>query len=242
MSNVRLRLKRAIFGNRMNQIKSIKNIAATALLFIFSLGLYTQLYRKGYLPPLSYFVDLFQSDNSEQKISLPLPTERKLLNYDRSIAEIISNQNIDRSQTSIAIEKSKYRLTLYYQEKAIKSYPVVFGKNPVGDKFKEGDYKTPEGIFKIRDLYPHRSWSKFIWLDYPNSNSWKKHLKAKQKGKIDSSASIGGEIGIHGVPEGSDYLIVNRKNWTWGCIALKNKDVDEIYNVVRVGTTIEIIP
>jgi len=226
----------------MNQIKRSRNIAAIALLFIFSLGLYTLVFRKGYLPPLSYFLDLFQSDNSKQKVSLPLPTDSKLLNYDRSIAEIISNQNIDRTQTSIAIEKSKYRLTLYYQGKAIKSYPVVFGKNPVGDKFQEGDYKTPEGVFKIRDFYPHRSWSKFIWIDYPNSNSWKKHLKAKQKGKINSSASIGGEIGIHGVPEGSDYLIVNRKNWTWGCIALKNKDVNEIYNLVQVGTTIEIIP
>ncbi len=56
---------------------------------------------------------------------------------------------IDKSQTAIVIEKLKYRLTLYYQKQPIKSDPVVLGSNPVGDKLKEGDYKTPKGIFKV---------------------------------------------------------------------------------------------
>ena len=226
----------------MDKGKSQKNIVTIALLFILSLGSYIQLSRLGYLPPLGYFLDILRGDESRAKTTLPPPAERNLLNYDKSIAEIISTPTIDKSQTSIAIEKSKYRLTLYYQRKAIKSYPVVFGKNPVGDKFREGDYKTPEGVFKIRDLYPHPQWSKFLWIDYPNKDSWKKHLQAKHKGKLDWNASIGGEIGIHGVPEGSDYLIDKGKNWTWGCISLKNQDVDELYNVAQVGTTIEIIP
>ncbi len=222
--------------------KRKRNILAIALLFISSLGLYIQLSRLGYLPPLGYFLYMVRSGDSQAKATLSPPADGKLLNYNKSIAEIISTRTIDKSQTSIAIEKSKYRLTLYYQGKAIKSYPVVFGDNPVGDKFREGDYKTPEGVFKIRDLYPHQKWSKFIWIDYPNEESWTKHLQAKQKGKINWTSSIGGEIGIHGVPQGSDYLIEDRKNWTWGCISLKNKDVDELYNAVQIGTTIEIMP
>ncbi|MDJ0648702.1 MAG: L,D-transpeptidase [Xenococcaceae cyanobacterium MO_188.B19] len=168
-------------------------------------------------------------------------TSSELLNYQLPITEIIIAP-IDKSQTAILIEKSQYRLTIYYQNQAIKSYPVVFGQNPVGDKLQERDMKTPEGIFKVRDLYPHNSWSKFIWLDYPNDDSWSKHLEAKKSGKIKVSAAIGGEIGIHGVPDNSDLLIDNRDNWTWGCISLKNKDVDEIYSVIQTGTIVKIIP
>ena len=226
----------------MDRGKRKRNIVTIALLIICSLGLYIQIYRLGYLRNPDSFIDIGRSNNSKEKVTLPTVTDRELINYDKSLEEIITTETIDKSQTAIAIEKSKYRLTLYYKGKAIKSYPVVFGKNPVGDKFREGDYKTPEGVFKIRDLYPHPSWRKFIWIDYPNPDSWKKHLQAKQKGKINWNDSIGGEIGIHGVPKGSDYLIEKGKNWTLGCISLKNKDVEEIYYVVQVGTRIEIIP
>ncbi|VEP18022.1 conserved hypothetical protein [Hyella patelloides LEGE 07179] len=106
---------------------------------------------------------------------------------------------------------------------------------------KEGDLKTPEGIFKVKDLYPHPQWSKFVWLDYPNQQSWHKHLQAKKQGIIPLSASVGSAIGIHGVNQGNDYLIEERNNWTWGCISLKNKDVDEIYSVIEIGTVVKII-
>ena len=81
----------------------------------------------------------------------------------------------------------------------------------------------------------------YYWLDYPNHDSWSKHLQAKKSGKIKVSAYIGGEIGIHGVNPNADYLIDEGKNWTWGCISLKNKDVDEIYSLVIVGTIVKII-
>ena len=147
----------------------------------------------------------------------------------------------DRSKISVLIEKSKHRLTVYYDQKPIKSYVVVFGASPIGDKRQEGDQKTPEGLLKIKDKYPHPDWSKFLWLDYPNAQSDCKHNRAKQTKDIPWNSTIGGEVGIHGVPTLGEWLIDDRKNWTWGCPSLKTKDVDELYDVVNIGTIVEIV-
>ena len=219
-----------LFQQRRNQI-------AIALLLILTPIFYRQLNRVGYVPPIDYWL---AKANSNNQVALS-PPPAKLLNYDRSFNSIVS-EPIDKSQTAILIEKSQDRLTLYYRDRAIKSYPIVLGKNPVGDKRREGDYKTPEGVFKVRDLYPHPSWSRFIWLDYPNRESWRKHIEAKKAGKIAPFDTVGSEIGIHGVPQNGDRLIDEGVNWTWGCISLKNEDVDEIYEVIQTGTKIEIVP
>jgi murein L,D-transpeptidase YafK len=104
----------------------------------------------------------------------------------------------------------------------------------------QGDKCTPEGKFNIISKYPHREWSKFIWINYPNDDSWKKHNTAKSEGRIPKNAQIGGEVGIHGVPKGMDFLIDTKYNWTLGCISLKNKDVDELYPFITKNTIIEI--
>lgn len=122
----------------------------------------------------------------------------------------------------------------------LKSYPVVFGSNPVDDKRMQGDRCTPEGNFSVRDLYPHKKWNKFIWLDYPTEDSWRKHKAAKQSGDIPASAAIGGEIGIHGVEKGYDYAIDHKMNWTLGCISMKNAHLDEIFPLIKKGTRVEI--
>ncbi len=172
-----------------------------------------------------------------------LPPQREgLLNGDRKIADLLDRSDTHKQDVSILIEKARYRLTVYLGRQPIKSYPIVLGTSPTGDKLQEGDRKTPEGIFRIRELSPHPSWSKFLWLDYPTTESWRKHWQAKLSGKLDGAATIGGEIGIHGVPDGSDAWVDRRQNWTWGCISLKNKDVDELYSVVQVNTVVEIVP
>jgi len=170
--------------------------------------------------------------------SSTLLSSQELLNYNKPLTELVDN--IESDSISILIEKSEYKLTLMFDTNRIKSYPVVFGSNPVDDKLRQGDSCTPEGIFKVRDLYPHNSWSKFIWIDYPTADSWRKHDAAKALGIIQQNAKIGGEIGIHGVPQGYDSMIVDKINWTLGCISLINNDIDEIYKVVSVGTKIEI--
>lgn len=164
-----------------------------------------------------------------------------LINSNKSISTLIDLKKLDKKLVSIVVEKSKYRLTVYYKKQAIKSYAIVLGANPKDDKLREGDKRTPEGLFRVRDLYYHSEWSKFIWLDYPTKDSWRKYNEAKLNGQITVSDRIGGEIGIHGVESGKDWIIDRRINWTWGCISLKNKDVDEIYPLLQRGTTIEIL-
>jgi murein L,D-transpeptidase YafK len=140
----------------------------------------------------------------------------------------------------VQIDKSDYTLSLLSDTITLKQYPVVFGGNPVDDKLREGDQCTPEGTFYIISKYPHRNWSRFIWIDYPNDDSWKKHNTAKNEGRIPKEASIGGEIGIHGVPEGGDAAIDLKYNWTLGCISLKNTDIEEFYPLINKSTRIVI--
>jgi murein L,D-transpeptidase YafK len=140
----------------------------------------------------------------------------------------------------ILIDKSEYKLSVFAADTLVKEYDVVFGGNPVDDKEKEGDKRTPEGIFGVRDKYPHRKWSKFIWIDYPNAASWEKFNKRKADGIIKEGETIGGEVGIHGVPDGMNNLIDEKINWTLGCISMKNNDVNEIYPYISKKTKITI--
>ncbi|MBN1599162.1 MAG: L,D-transpeptidase [Bacteroidales bacterium] len=166
--------------------------------------------------------------------------DRSYKNYNNKLSELIEAQTLDESAISVLIDKSNHKLTVLIDTLIVKEYPVVFGGNPVDDKLKQGDRCTPEGKFRMLSKYPHKSWSKFIWINFPNNDSWEKHNQAKQDGKIPKDANIGGEIGIHGVPENMDILIDLKYNWTLGCISLKNKDVDEIYPYITENTIIEI--
>lgn len=153
---------------------------------------------------------------------------------------LVNISEIDTQQTHILIDKSDYQLTLFEGDKVLKKYPVVLGRNPIDDKRQSGDACTPEGIFHVRTKYPHAKWSRFIWVDYPNESSWKKFKAGQASGEIPSTASIGGEIGIHGVPEGRDDLISDRVNWTLGCISLSNRHSRELYSLLPSGAQIEI--
>ena len=77
-------------------------------------------------------------------------------------------------------------------------------------------------------------------IDYPTKESYEKFRKRKQSGEIPSNAGIGGSIGIHGTWPHDDYIIDRYKNWTMGCISLKNVDIEDLYSYVIVGTKITI--
>ena len=218
---------------------------------------YLALVRVGFLFPLQLFPEVLCLNTCEMPQSFHPETwsDGVLINetiendrlsnndlmHDQAIASLLPSY-FDRNKVTVLIEKSEHRLIVFYDQRPIKSYPVVFGSNPVGDKRNEGDRKTPEGIFHIRDLYPHPAWSKFLWLDYPNPQSWREHFQAKASGELNWLLPIGGEVGIHGVPNNNNDLIDDQTNWTWGCPSMKNEDVDELYSVVQVGTLVEIVP
>jgi len=165
-----------------------------------------------------------------------------LKNANYSLSSLVDSLDLKKEDLSLIIDKGKYELFVIANDQIIKSYPVVFGSNPIDDKLMEGDRSTPEGQFSVRDYYPHRSWSKFIWIDYPTEDSWRKHRQAKIEGLIPSDATIGGEIGIHGVPEGRSFLIATKSNWTWGCISMTNEDVNDLYPLIYKGMPILIRP
>jgi len=164
-----------------------------------------------------------------------------LENNDVSLAYLIDSLQLKKENLKIVIDKSDYRLSVLVDSKVIREYPVVFEANPTDDKLMEGDKATPEGHFQVRDFYSHKSWSKFIWIDYPTPDSYKKHNKAKSENRIPDEATIGGEIGIHGVPEGRSDLITEKVNWTLGCISLTNEAIDDLYEIVYKTMKIEIV-
>jgi hypothetical protein len=164
-----------------------------------------------------------------------------LLNYDRPITEVLGGGRFDKGKISLYVEKSQFRLTVLYDGTPVKQYPVCFGGN-TEDKLMQGDGCVPEGRFVIRELYPHQSWSRFLWIDYPNQDSWRKYNAAKTEGRIPQDTAIGGEVGIHGTQEGEDYLILQGINYTAGCVGMLRSDVEEVFNVCRTGTPILIVP
>lgn len=160
----------------------------------------------------------------------------------QTLLEIVKSNAIPKNELKVRIDKSEYSLSVYHKDKLLIAYPCVFGFNPIEDKHQEGDGCTPEGTFGVRSKYAHKSWSYFIWVDYPNKESWSKFNRRKANGEIEKNATIGGEIGIHGVPEGMDDLIDSRSNWTLGCISLKTKDITDLYHSIGDMTQIVIVP
>lgn len=173
-------------------------------------------------------------------ISILQVNSQEYKNYNHSLSFLIDSLHVQEDLLYIIIDKSDYTLAISVDSTILKEYPVVLGGNPVDDKLREGDQCTPEGSFKMISKYPHRHWSKFIWIDYPNNDSWEKHRIAKEQGIIPENSKIGGEIGIHGVPNHSDDLIDSGTNWTLGCISLKNSDIIEIYPYISSSTVINI--
>ena len=140
----------------------------------------------------------------------------------------------------IVVDKSNYEMYVYDKLGWFATYPVVFGNNSLDDKKMEGDRNTPEGSFKIVNKRIHEKWDRYMGLDYPTAESLAKFNMRKRRGEIPSNASPGGGVGIHGTWPHDDYIIDNYKNWTNGCISLKNEDVEDLYSYVPIGTPVTI--
>lgn len=140
----------------------------------------------------------------------------------------------------VVVDKRKYELTVYDALGWFATYPVVFGNNTLADKKMEGDRNTPEGTFRIIGKRPHAKWDRFMSLDYPTSESLEKFNRRKERGEIPAGARPGGGIGIHGTWPNDDFVVDKYKNWTEGCISLKNRDVEDLYSYIPVGTPVTI--
>ncbi|MCX6208514.1 MAG: L,D-transpeptidase [Bacteroidetes bacterium] len=151
-------------------------------------------------------------------------------------------QVIDKDDYYIVVSKSNYTLTIYDKENNfVVEYPAVFGNSDKGDKMVEGDRKTPEGTFHIISKRPHPKWDKFLALDYPTADSYRKFNERKAQGLIPANARIGGSVGIHGTWPKEEFAVDAHQNWTLGCVSTKNDFIREIYNQLPVGTRVEIV-
>lgn len=140
--------------------------------------------------------------------------------------------NVDR----IVIEKSKRTLALMDGVKIVKTYKVALGGQPVGAKDRQGDHKTPEGVYAVDAKKANSQFYKALHISYPSKTD-REH--ARKLG-----LSPGGDVEIHGL--GAKWGWIGAKHrltdWTDGCIALTNEEIDEIYPIVKVGTPVEIRP
>jgi len=162
----------------------------------------------------------------------------------------------------IVITKHLHKLDLYSGNSLVKSYHVALGENPHGDKTQRGDGRTPEGQFYIctrngKDSAFHL----FLGLSYPAMPDAKRAVNDKQitwnqyqaiRGRLASrgaplwNTALGGWVGIHGGSDDAFAAKMRKKrgsvDWTAGCIALTNKEIEEIAAATEMGTSVEILP
>jgi murein L,D-transpeptidase YafK len=162
--------------------------------------------------------------------------------FKTTIEKRVIRKNLFRSSpvgvTYVIVDKSDYELNVYDEEGWYATYPVVFGNKDLSDKLMEGDRRTPEGTFKIISKRPHQKWHKMFMLDFPNQESYAKFNQRKSKGQIPKSARIGGGIAIHGTWPHDNIVVDDFTNWTNGCVSVKNEDLDELDNVLPIGTKV----
>ncbi|MCB1342461.1 MAG: L,D-transpeptidase family protein [Pseudooceanicola sp.] len=133
--------------------------------------------------------------------------------------------------TGIVVNKSTASMHLLHHREVLKSYKIDLGFAPAGPKQFEGDGKTPEGTYLINRRNPNSAFHLSLGISYPNQQDVE---YARSQGK-----RPGGDIFIHGQP--NDNKKLSRKpNWTAGCIAVKNREIEDIYAMVRDGTVITI--
>jgi murein L,D-transpeptidase YafK len=136
----------------------------------------------------------------------------------------------------IVIVKSAREMTLMAGGKAIKTYKVALGTQPVGAKDRQGDHKTPEGEYVIDEKVPNSRFHRALHISYPSVAD---RERARKLG-----VSPGGDVEIHGLEAKYAWLgqLHRQTDWTDGCIAVTDEEIDEIWPMVSVGTRIQIRP
>ena len=149
----------------------------------------------------------------------------------------------------IVVKKHRRQLLLFSGDKLVRTYRIGLGLNPVGDKVREGDRRTPVGDFYLFTKNAQSAYYLSLGISYPNAAHAERGLRdglitraeyeaiisaLKEKKAPPQNTELGGDIYIHG--NGS------RSDWTWGCVALENDDIRELFDAVDVGTPVRIRP
>lgn len=131
------------------------------------------------------------------------------------------------------VDKRHYVLEVNRGETCLKRYPIALGADGVKRKLHQDNRTTPEGSYRISSLKPQSQFHKAFGIDYPNAEDRRRYSRAREAGALPAgNPDIGGAVQIHGGGSAT--------NWTWGCMALENDDIDEIFaqKGIRAGTAV----
>lgn len=167
---------------------------------------------------------------------LLLPLGMSLMSHSHASEMATSAMDDIPPVSEVVVRKDERRLYLMAGEQVVRSYRISLGDNPVGHKLYEGDERTPEGDYTLDWRNPHSDFYKSIHISYPNDRD--RELASAW------GLDPGGSIMIHGLPnEAGDLAFAYRGlDWTDGCIAVSNEEMDEIWQLVADGTPIRITP
>jgi murein L,D-transpeptidase YafK len=159
-----------------------------------------------------------------------------MLLYLSALFTLASTVAIAQPADFVLVKKSEAKLYLFSHGQQIAAFHIALGSNPIGHKQRQGDGRTPEGRYTLDARNEHSKYYKSLHVSYPNAAD---HARAQRSG-----ISPGGDIMIHGQPNGWEKYesATQTKNWTLGCIALTNEDMDIVWTSVPAGTPIEIDP
>lgn len=134
----------------------------------------------------------------------------------------------------VKVDKSARKMYLIQGDRIVRWYHISLGANPKGHKLREGDQRTPEGRYLLDFINEKSRFYRSIRINYPNENDVKRAQKL--------GVNPGGQIMIHGQKDNNDSLPGSgrSKDWTDGCIAIANEEMDELLRLVKLGTPIDI--
>lgn len=160
-----------------------------------------------------------------------------------------SSHRLTVTSPRIVVKKAERRLFLYDSNKLVRTYRIGLGLSPIGDKVRQGDRRTPEGDFYIFTKNDKSAFYLSLGISYPNAPHAERGLRdglidrsqydsivraLKSKSTPPQNTRLGGDIYIHGRGASSD--------WTWGCVALDDRDMKELFDSVTVRTPVKILP
>ena len=147
-------------------------------------------------------------------------------------AGAFAGERIDR----IVVEKARHTMTLLAQGQAVRRYAVSLGRGGLERKSREGDNRTPEGIYRIDSRNPNSAYHLALHVSYPDARD---SAAAEKRGE-----KPGGDIMIHGIRNGMGWVGALHRlvDWTAGCIAVTDGEIEEIWRLVSDGTPVEIRP
>ncbi len=157
---------------------------------------------------------------------------KDLAKYQGWTKECIDFSKSKKGKYCIIVDKASRTLDLYVRGELTKTYRIELGRDPFKDKTKEGDFRTPEGLYDIDFVHHDPSYHEGLRIGYPNSDDRKEFEKLKKEGVLSPKDTIGSAIFIHGEGTEEDKT---PWDWTWGCMALTNLNIEDLYQRLGLG-------